>query len=52
MHSVLTVLSRVLSNRDPLDGVERADEVCLFDSHGNYHPIPISSFWSPQNESI
>ena len=52
LHSVLTLLSRVLDNREPLDGVVRADEVYLFDSQGNYHSIPILSFWSQQNESI
>jgi len=45
-HSVLTVLARVLDNREPTGGVARADEVYLFDGQGNYHSIPILRFWS------
>jgi len=43
-HSVLTVLSRVLDKREPVDGVGRADEVYLFDGHGDYHSIPMLNF--------
>jgi Sulfatase len=52
VHSVLTVLSRVLDQREPFDGVERADEVYLFDDQGHYHSIPMLSSWSQPNESI
>jgi Sulfatase len=48
-HSLLTVLSRVLYNRDPADGIARADQVYLFDNQGQYHPIPILNIWSQQN---
>jgi arylsulfatase A-like enzyme len=47
-HSLLTLLSRLLYQRDPSDGVELADRVYLFDRKDRYQPIDILESWRGQ----
>ena len=44
-HSVLTLLARHFFNREPSDGVERADRVYMLDSPSRYHSVDIQSLW-------